>query len=47
MKTKTETDPDWLILANKIRATRSAISIDIEINPDWLVYYVITEVIVY
>ena len=37
MKTKTETDPDWLILANQIRATRSAISIDTEINPDWVV----------
>ena len=37
MKTKTETDPDWLILANQIRATRSAILIDTEINPDWLV----------
>ena len=36
-KMKTKTDPDWLILANQIRATRSAISIDTEINPDWLV----------
>ena len=37
MNTKTETDPDWLILANQIQTTRTAISIDTEINHDWLV----------